>query len=74
MNKHTRENFFQLVGFPEWWDETQKERPNWPSEWRAAVEITTHKLDQATVREPTLVGGMETPMLRTVTVADGERR
>ncbi|KAL1561684.1 hypothetical protein AAHA92_04358 [Salvia divinorum] len=24
MNKHTRENCFQLIGFSEWWDETQR--------------------------------------------------
>ena len=24
MNKHTKETCFKLVGFPEWWDETQK--------------------------------------------------
>lgn len=37
--KHTKEQCFQLVGYPEWFKERRKERSNWQEKGRAAVAL-----------------------------------
>ena len=69
--RHTREQCFEIVGYPEWWKNTKKKQQNDANRGRASMAATGgNKAEMGHVAEPSGSRDSEGPKLAASSLAD----